>query len=301
MDQLTIKLSGSIESTNFEEWKTGLIAQIQSTNRQLVTDDDFAEATKQVKALKIAEQSLKLAKQSAIDQAEEIQHLFSAIDDISGEARQARLSLERQVKARKLEIKNHHIQMGLDEIQAFIDEQPEEFKYIDLSCFVDRDRFESATSGKAGIKGLQKSIRNLCNEIKVEISKKALEITNNKVKLDALPEEHKVLFQDWKSLLSLPENEVDLEIQKRIALYNEEVSRTKLDKKEAELKRIKDLELNPELATTNNNNGQTEKYQIIIDLVCTKENAKEIARAVKDSFGEDNSIHGIKLMRNRND
>jgi hypothetical protein len=54
-------LTGTIDSSNFDEWKTDLITQIQSINRDLVTDDDFVTATKQVKAFKTAEDTLKRA------------------------------------------------------------------------------------------------------------------------------------------------------------------------------------------------------------------------------------------------
>ena len=109
MNQLFIKLTGTVNSSNFDEWKMELIAQIQAVNIELVTDNDFVIASEQVKSFKSAEKSLKEAKQSAIDQAVEIQQLFSAIDEISEEARQARLSLERQIKARKIEIKQNYI------------------------------------------------------------------------------------------------------------------------------------------------------------------------------------------------
>ena len=98
VNQLVITLTGTVNFSNFDEWKNDLIAQIQSTNMELVTDEDFGDASDQVKALKLAEKTLKQAKQSAIDQAEEIQKLFSAIDEITEEARQARLSLERQIR-----------------------------------------------------------------------------------------------------------------------------------------------------------------------------------------------------------
>ena len=209
MKQLFIKLTGTVNSSNFDVWKKELITQIQAVNVELVTDNDFITASKQVKSFKSAEKSLKQAKQSAINQAEEIQQLFSAIDEVTEEARQARLSLERQIKARKLEIKQQYIQSGIDEIQSFIDEQLVEFDKCDLSPFLNRSRFESAVSGKAGISGLETGIEQICTLIKIEISEKAVTIYNNKVKLDALPEAYKLLFQDWELLICLPEDELE--------------------------------------------------------------------------------------------
>ena len=302
MNQLIIKLTGTIDSSNFDEWKKDLISQIHSVNKELITDDDFVTASRQVKSFNSAEHALKQAKQSAIDQADEIQRLFSAIDEVSEEARQARLSLDRQIKARKLEIKNQYIQSGIDDVQSFIEQQVDKFKHIDKSKFLDRSRFESATRGKAGTKGLQIAIDQLCSLVKKEVSDKTVELTNNKVKIEALPENYKLLFQDWKSLLGLSENELELEIDKRIARYNEEHSRREAVKKASALKKIEDLELNPERSTTEiEESNQKEKYRIIIDLLSTKDKAIDVARSIKEHYGSNPFVSEIKLNRNHDE
>ncbi len=223
MPQLQINLTGTINSTNFDEWKSDLIAKIQSVNRNLVTDNDFDEATKYVKSFKAAEKALKDAKQSAINQAQEIQQLFS-IDEITEEARQARLSLERQIKARKKEIKEDYIQSGIDQIKAVIEELPIDLAICDVSRYLDRSRYESAVFGKAGIKGLESGINQVTSVIREEITEKVRQINNNKVKLDSLTEGHKVLFQDYNQLLCWASEKLDVEIDKRIAHYETELS-----------------------------------------------------------------------------
>ena len=57
--------------------------------------------------------------------------MFSEIDEVTESTRQARLSLERQVKIRTQEIKNECVQSGIEEIQIFIGEQTDEFKHKD--------------------------------------------------------------------------------------------------------------------------------------------------------------------------
>ena len=105
MNNLVIKLSGEIRSSNFHEWKNELIGQIQSTNLELTTDADFAAAELNVKTFRIAENTLKNAKESAIHQAYDIQELFNAIDQVTEQARQVRLTLVRQIKKRKSDVK----------------------------------------------------------------------------------------------------------------------------------------------------------------------------------------------------
>ena len=306
MKQLFIKLTGTVNSSNFDVWKKELIAQIQAVNIELVTDDDFVTASEQVKSFKSAEKSLKQAKQSAINQAEEIQQLFTAIDEITEEARQARLSLEHQIKARKLEIKQHYIQSGIDEIQSFIDEQVVEFNKCDLSPFLNRRRFESAVSGKAGISGLETGIEQICTLIKTEISEKAVKIYNNKVKLDALPDAYKILFQDWALLICLPEDELESEIDKRTTRYHDEMARREAEESASELGNNEtvaeaDTTTAEENETLQDESQQKEKYRILIDLLSTLDKAREIAAQIKSEYGQEPSIHKIKLIHNRDE
>ena len=97
MNDLLIRLNGEIQSSNFHEWKNELIGQIHSTQLDLLTDHDFADAELNVKTFKVAEKTLKNAKKVAIEQASDIQELFDAIDQVTEQARQARLTLERQI------------------------------------------------------------------------------------------------------------------------------------------------------------------------------------------------------------
>ena len=83
MNNLTIKLSGEIQNTNFHDWKNELIDQIQSTNMELASDIDFSSAEQNVKDFKDAEKTLKKAKENAINQAQDIQDLFNAIDEVT--------------------------------------------------------------------------------------------------------------------------------------------------------------------------------------------------------------------------
>ena len=228
--------------------------------------------------------------------------MFSSIDEITEKARQTRLSLERQIKSRKLEIKNQYIQSGIDQIHAFIDDQTEELKCIDTAIYLDRIRFESAVRGKAGIKGLQVAIDNICSDIRNEISVKLIEITNNKIKIDSLPEGYKLLFQDWKALLGLSQNELGLVIDKRIAKYNKQIAQNETEKLKSELNEIEDIELNPENTSTDEiKKSPHEKYRILIDLISTKDTAKKIARTVKDNYGNNPTVSEIKLIRNHDE
>jgi len=299
MNQLIIKLTGEIQSSNFDEWKNDLIDQIQSTNTELTTDDDFVDATMHVKQFKAAEKSLKEAKQSAIDQAADIQNLFAAIDEISEEARQVRLLLERKIKARKLEIKEEIIRSGIEVVDKFIEQQSADFLQTENSGYLDRNRFASAVRGKAGIRGMQTAIDLLCDEIKLEISKKAAAVTDNGSAIDSLPGRYQLLFQDRNSLLALTKPELELTIDKRIALYNKENTRVEAQKAINDSKKSADFELNQDLNLHAESADMEEgKYMLIIDILSSKDTAVEIARSIRETYGDNASISSIRLTHN---
>jgi hypothetical protein len=298
MNQLVIKLTGTINASNFDEWKQDLILQIQSINKELVTDSDFVRASSQVKSFRSAEKALKQAKQSAIEQAEEIQQLFLAIDEVTEEARQARLSLERQIKVRKLEIKEQHVQAGIDEIQKFIDEQIGELKHIDHSVYLDRSRFESSVSGKASTTGLQNAIDQLCKLIKSEVAAKVIEVVSNKAKIESLPTGYKLLFQDISSLLGFSSNLLDQEIDKRIKRYNQEMAGKETESQAREFSDAPKVGTNTESDTPETSElTSVKEFRIVIDIRSTNDQAIEIVQAIKTAYGENPCVSEVRLIQ----
>lgn len=295
MKQLIIKLTGGIQSSNFNEWKKDLIAQIKSIKTELTTDNDFAVATQHVKLFKSAEKLLKEAKQSAIEQVDDIQKLFAAIDEVSEEARQTRLKLDRQIKVRTLEIKDELINAGLKTINNFIDQQGADFKIIDHSIFLDKNRFNIAIKGKASVKGVQTAIYDLCDRIKKEILLKEKEVDENGLAIDSLPAKYKLLFQDRDSLLSSTRQELASIMDKRISLFNKENERVESEKEVDGPERSEndDLNLAVSLPTEYEDIQEKRKYRIIIDMFSSKDNAIEIARSIKNIHSDNKLILNI--------
>lgn len=116
--ELSISLKGEILSSNFSEFCDNLKADINAINQSLSTDEDFSEAADNVKGLKIYEKALIDAKKNALEQAADVQKLFEAIDDISETARQARLKLDRQIKAKKEEVRKSILSNALASVIA---------------------------------------------------------------------------------------------------------------------------------------------------------------------------------------
>lgn len=118
---LRIEVTGMVTASNLAEFKATALAAIGSVNRNLVTDQDFADADKAVKWCGEVEDRLAAAKQHALSQTASIDELFRAIDDISAEARRVRLDLDKLVKARKEAIRGEIVAGGIADLRACID------------------------------------------------------------------------------------------------------------------------------------------------------------------------------------
>lgn len=98
---LRIEVTGMVTASNLAQYRDHALAVFAGINRDLKTDQDFANADKTVKWCGEVESRLAAAKQHALSQTESIDVLFKTIDDITAEARSTRLELDKLVKARK--------------------------------------------------------------------------------------------------------------------------------------------------------------------------------------------------------
>lgn len=106
---LRIEVTGQVTASNLSEFKATALGAIRSVNRNLRTDQDFANAEKAVKWCADVESRLKAAKDHALSQTADIEALFRALDEIAGEARTVRLDLDKLVTRRKTEVKEEAV------------------------------------------------------------------------------------------------------------------------------------------------------------------------------------------------
>lgn len=293
MSQLSIVLSGVIEKSNFDEWKKELIEQIRSVKTELKTDDDFAAATKHVKQFKAAEKNLKQAKQSALEQAAEINALFDAIDSVSEEARQARLTLDRQIKKRKQEIKEEFVAQGVEKIETFIAEQSTAFQSIDHHQYTDPEIFVDALSGKASTKGMEKAIAKASASIKESIIAQVEVVDANALTLDNLPPNHKALFQDRDNLLALSADDLNKTIDERVAQLDQQAKAASASDAENDSK--EDDPEEPDKESASDAVAEASQFSITIDINGTEDEADAIRTIVVDALSSHTAVGDITL------
>jgi len=110
---LRIEVTGEVTDSNLEQYREHALAVFAGINRDLQTDQDFANAAKTVTWCGEVETRLKAAKEHALSQTESIDKLFKTIDAITEEARATRLELNRLVEARKLARKSEIVAGGV--------------------------------------------------------------------------------------------------------------------------------------------------------------------------------------------
>ena len=229
MNNIIIKLSGEIQSSNFNEWQEMFFDKIKSFKQELETDNDFHQAGENIKWLQSAEKALKSAKDSAIRQASDIEKLFDEIDKIISHCRDTRLPLQKKVKSQKEERKDKVAIEGVVKMTELLAQQSDDFNLLDNSMFINKENFLSAISGSRGITGAKERVNTLCLNYGNQISQRASEVQNKAKIIDAQALGHSVLFQDRGYLLGLQLDDLNKEIDSRIATYkaNQERMNTK--------------------------------------------------------------------------
>lgn len=272
---LRIEVTGAVTASNLSEFKAQALAVFQGINRDLKTDDDFANAEATVKWAKGIEDRLAAAKESALAQTESIDALFRTIDDISAEARRVRLDLDKLVKARKDTMRSEIVATG---VAAFA-------KYIrELNAAMPKDFMPQVQTDFGGvIKGLR-TIDSITNAVDTELARAkvaASEIANrihaNIGKLDAA--NAPMLFADMASLVLKQPDDLAAIIAQRLA--------AEAQRKEAERTRILAEEKAREEREAKAEADRLERERAHAAQVEADRNAREQAEAVSTAHIRD--------------
>lgn len=98
---LSIQVTGMVTASNLTEFKENALAVLGSINRELQSDEDFANAEKTVTWCKGVEERIEATKQQVLGQTADIDAVFRTMDDVAAETRKIRLELDKLVAKRK--------------------------------------------------------------------------------------------------------------------------------------------------------------------------------------------------------
>lgn len=197
MPALRIEVTGMVTASNLVEWKEQAIAVFQGISQELVTDQDFADAEKTVKWCGEIEDQLKSAKQHALSQTESIDLLFRTIDEISAQARETRLALDKLVAKRKderrTEIGNAARRAVIDHVQAINQTLGAHALPMPATLVAD---IAAAIKGKRSFASMQDAVDSVATNAKITASQAADRIRANINVLEMEEGTYGALFPD---------------------------------------------------------------------------------------------------------
>ena len=211
---LRIEVTGRVTASNLTEYKAHALNVFAQINRELKTDQQFADAEKVVKWCGDVESRLAAAKQHALGQTQTIDALFRTLDAISAEARRVRLEMDKLVKARKEAIRGNIVASGVMALRDFIAELNLRLGKPYMPA-VTAD-FGGAIKGKRTIDSLIDAVNTELARAKTAASSMADRIENN---LETLHEfgDHAFLFSDTAVIALKAPDDLLLLVKSRIA------------------------------------------------------------------------------------
>jgi len=233
---LLLEVTGRVTASNLTEFREHALAVFAGINRELSTDQEFADAEKTVKWCGEVETRLSAAKQHALAQTASIDELFRTIDDISAEARRVRLDLDKLVTQRKTEIKESIIRGGREAYEKHIQALKNEAggAWVPLGM----PDFAGAAKGKRSVASIQDAIDTVLANAKIEADASAKRIRANIAFLDGAIAGYEFLFADRAGLCTKQLEDLRLVVDSRIAKHKadeaakEEAQRERIRKEE---------------------------------------------------------------------
>lgn len=216
---LHIEVSGKVTASNLAEFKDTALAAIHSVNRNLVTDQDFADAEKAVKWCSDVEDRLAAAKQHALSQTATIDELFRTMDDISAEAKRVRLDLDKLVKARKdamrLEIVSEHQRALAEHVDGLNKALPRAWVAVPAAAFGD------AIKNKRTLTSIREACSVVLAQAKMTANQAAERFKSNRAALHIEGRDWISLFPDFATVGNKAPEDFDAVLQLRIGKHQE--------------------------------------------------------------------------------
>lgn len=232
---LIVQVEGSVLSTNIDAYRTAALDYVDSINTTLTTDEDFVEAEGIVKWCASAETKIKQVKAEAMEQAAEINLVFSALDEISEALRDKRLTLSRQVKAEKENRKRELVDGAMSALVRYVAELESSLGGLRLPSAEDRHQdLVAATKKKRTLSSLQDALDGALEAAKHDYQGAYRVMSANVATLRA-NEEYGFLFSDAQEHVTKDPDDFENLVKARIAEHKE----SERERIEAERERIR--------------------------------------------------------------
>jgi putative phage-type endonuclease len=193
---LRVQATGMVTMSNLDEFRAASLAQFESMNYELVTDQDFADAENDIKFCKAVEDNAKASTAAILSGTGDVDAILRAIADVAAEARRNRLLKENSVKARKderrTEIGNNARRAVQQHVLAINESLGEHGIQMPATLIGD---IGDAIKGKRSFASMQEAIDSVVANAKIDASQLADRVRANVAILAEHPD-HAGLFAD---------------------------------------------------------------------------------------------------------
>lgn len=238
---LRIEVTGKVTASNLAEFKETALAAIWSVNRDLKTDQDFADAKKSIKWCDDVEVRLEAAKQHALSQTASIDALFKAIDDISAEARRVRLDLGKVVTRRDAEVKEEavdKVRRALSDHIAALNGELAPLALLPITA-----DFAGAIKGLRSITSMNEALETTLATAKIAADQQARGIRQNVAIFKERAAGFEFLFADLGQVVRKAADDFAALVQSRISAHKEAEAEKVRKAQEAEVERARQAEV----------------------------------------------------------
>jgi len=335
MNDLIIRITGTVEASNLTEYRETALAEIRAANKKLVTDDDFAAAELVAKRCKEAEDAIAAAKVDALAQTSDINSLFMALDSLSEELRCTRLSLSKQIDAEKTRRKEQIVKAGID---RYAESRNAHEPFVTALLPASIVFISDAIKGKKTVASMEAAVNKAVNDWIADNERRATDIRLC-AEIIAAATDYQTLFADKQALCSKPPGEVAAIVESRVAKFKlEQVAKADRERTDAAAQLIlkKDIhtptgQINPDIhqamSPNRDDDGaftncvalsqeehaakhaakadaniaplspEKEQWMVVMLVKGPRADAVEVAKLVDAHFSEDNRVSAINLRQ----
>lgn len=224
------ELNGLELTSNLAEYREKAEQLVEDSQRELKTDQDFANAEERIKAFKTAEDKIKLVQEQVIGEIKSVDQFTRELGEIGELIRQARLASDKQVKKRKEDIRAEIITAAKQALADHIAAINETLDGVTLPV-IDAD-FAGAMKGKKKIDSLKDAVDTVLAGAKIEANQVADTIRANLKTLDELGADHRFLFADLQQVITKPGDDFTALVKLRLSEHKAEEEKKEQERQE---------------------------------------------------------------------
>lgn len=217
---ITYQLNGLALTSNLAIFRSAAEKAVADSKLTLNTDQDFANREALCKSFSEAEAKIKVIREQVLGEFADVDKFSRELGEIGELLRQARLAGEKQVTARKDQIKLEIRNKAEAELSEYVSQTN---KSLNGKVILPRiiDNFTGVMKGKRTLETLQDAVSTELARLKIEINVTAEKITANLAILREKCEGFEFLFRDAQELVQKDSETLSLLIDKRISDFKE--------------------------------------------------------------------------------